>query len=72
MIISKKGEIDLKGPKNSLSRLREIRREINYPYMYVLQKDQDMFQACTVKQCFAFSKNPKELQQQIDNYLKNQ
>ncbi|MFK5882481.1 MAG: thioredoxin domain-containing protein [Sulfurospirillum sp.] len=69
VLISKKGEIDLKGPKDKLSKLKEIKKEINYPYMYILQVNQDMLQACSAKQCFAFSKDAKELQKQIIKYL---
>ncbi len=69
VIISKKGEIDLKGPKEKLVDLRKIKREINYPYVYVVEEKQDILQACTAKQCFAFSKDPHELKQQIINYL---
>ncbi len=69
VIISKKGEIDLKGSSENLPILRAIKKEINYPYMYIVKENTDMLQACSAKQCFAFSKNPKELQQQILNYL---
>ncbi len=70
VIISKKGEIDLKGPKSRISDLRKIKKDVNYPYMYIIEENQDMLQACTAKQCFAFSKDAQELQNQIIKYLK--
>ncbi len=70
VIISKKGEIDLKGPKSRLNELRKIKKEVNYPYMYTLLKDQELLQACTAKQCFAFSKDANELKDEIVKYLK--
>ena len=69
VIISKKGAMELKGPKSRLSELRKIKTEINYPYMYIVQEKQDMLQACSIKQCFAFSKDSKELKKQILRYI---
>ncbi len=69
VIISKKAEIDLKGPKSRISDLRKIKKDVNYPYMYILEEEQDILQACTAKQCFAFSKDAIELQNQIITYL---
>ncbi len=69
VIISKKGQIDLKGPKARIAELRKIKKDVNYPYMYIVQDEQDMLQACTAKQCFAFSKDAKELEQTIIRYL---
>jgi len=70
VIISKKGEIDLKGSKSKISDLRRIKKDVNYPYMYIIEEEQDILQACTAKQCFAFSKDPKELQEQIIKYIR--
>ena len=69
VIISKKDEIDLKGSKDKISILREIKHEINYPFMYITQENQDMLQACSAKECFAFSKDSKKLKEQIVTYL---
>ena len=70
VIISKKGQIDLKGPKSRISDLRKIKKDVNYPYMYIIEENQDMLQACTAKQCFAFSKDANELEETIVKYLK--
>ena len=70
VIISKKGQIDLKGPKSRISDLRKIKKDVNYPYMYIIEENQDILQACTAKQCFAFSKDAKELEETIVKYLK--
>jgi len=70
VIMAKKAQIDLKGPKDRLADLRNIKKEINYPYMYILQSGTDTLQACSDKQCFAFSKNAKELKNDIIKYLK--
>jgi len=69
VIMAKKAQIDLKGPKDRLGELRALRKEINYPYMYILQSDIDTLQACSDKQCFAFSKDAKELKRGIIKYL---
>ena len=37
--------------------------------MYIIEENQDMLQACSAKQCFAFSKDPKDLQNQIVKYI---
>ncbi len=68
--ISKKGQIDLKGPKTRIAALKKIKKEVNYPYMYIMQEDQELLQACTAKQCFAFSKDANELKDEIVKYLK--
>ncbi len=70
VIISKKGQIDLKGPNSRISDLRKIKKDVNYPYMYIIEENQDMLQACTAKQCFAFSKDANELEETIVKYLK--
>ena len=69
VIISKKGQIDLKGPMERMSELKKIKKDVNYPYMYITQEKQDILQACTAKQCFAFSKDAKELEKTIIQYL---
>lgn len=69
VIISKKGQIDLKGPKARMFELKKIKKDINYPYMYIVQEEQDILQACSAKQCFAFSKDAKELEKTIIKYL---
>ncbi len=71
VMIAKKAQIDLKGPQNRLSELRAIKKDINYPYMYIIQSDTDILQACSDKQCFAFSKNQNELKEDIIRYLKS-
>ena len=70
VIISKKGQIDLKGPKARIAELKKIKKDVNYPYMYIMQEDQKLLQACTAKQCFAFSKDANELKDEIVKYLK--
>jgi uncharacterized protein YyaL (SSP411 family) len=70
VIMAKKGQIDLKGPKDRLDELRALRKDINYPYIYILKSDIDTLQACSDKQCFAFSKDAKELKSDIIKYLK--
>ncbi len=69
VIISKKAQIDLKGPKSRMSDLRKIKKDVNYPYMYIVEENQDLLQACTAKQCFAFSKDADELEETILKYL---
>ncbi|NOX15249.1 MAG: thioredoxin domain-containing protein [Epsilonproteobacteria bacterium] len=70
VMIAKKTQIDLKAPKNRLSAIRKIKKEINYPYLYILEGDTDLLQACSDKQCFAFSKDADELKKDIIKYLK--
>ena len=69
VIISKKGQIDLKGPKERISELKKIKKDLNYPYTYITEEKQDILQACSAKQCFAFSKDAKELEKTIIKYL---
>lgn len=70
VLMDKKALILLKGKQERLHELRNIKKEIDYPYMYILEVDENILQACSNNECFSFSKDSNILKEGIKKYLK--
>lgn len=70
VLMDKKALILLKGKQERLHELRNIKKEIDYPYMYILETDENILQACSNNECFSFSKDSNILKEGIKKYLK--
>jgi uncharacterized protein YyaL (SSP411 family) len=70
VIMAKKALILLKGKSDRVDELKKIKDNINYPFLYIQKSDENILEACSQKECFAYSKDSKELERDIKNYLK--
>jgi len=70
VIMHKKALVLLKGSQDRLAELRKIKKEIGYPYLYILQSHENILEACSNNECFSFSKSSKILEEGIRNYLR--
>lgn len=64
------GEISLKGSSKQRKVLEKIRYNIGYPFIYIIETEEDMLQACSNTECFSYSKNPDKIKTDIKDYLK--
>ncbi|MDX1810188.1 MAG: thioredoxin domain-containing protein [Sulfurospirillaceae bacterium] len=70
VIMDKIGEILLKGPKHDIKELRKLKSDLEYPFIYVSETNESMFQACSNTECFSTSNNIDEIKTDIKNHLK--
>ena len=70
VIMAKKALVLLKAKEKRINELQKIKEKINYPYLYIQKSDEDILEACSQKECFAYSKDSKKLESDIKNYLK--
>ncbi|WP_331775727.1 thioredoxin domain-containing protein [Sulfurospirillum sp. 1612] len=72
LMMDQVGVIVLKGPKEALSTLYDIKKEMAYPYIYVLENKEKALQACSSKACFSHSNVADEIKKDILKYLKQE
>ncbi len=70
VMMDKKALIVIKGSKNRIKELKKIKKDIEYPFLYILQRNINRLEACSDKECFSYSKNYKTLEDNIRRYIK--
>jgi len=71
LIMNKKALILLHGKSDKIAQLKKIKKEVNYPYVYLLESNESMLEACSTKECFSSSKDATQLEEDIKNYIQN-
>ena len=70
VMMDKKALIAIKGAKNRIKELKKIKKDIAYPFLYILETDENILEACSTKECFSYSKDFNILENGIKRYLK--